>query len=55
MKVLGLETDLPLVRRDERNRIEAKTQDDWYLFLYGLLRCESIRSRWWVPDPQTFH
>jgi hypothetical protein len=39
----------------EPNRVEAKSEDAWYLFLYGMLRREDTRSRWWVPDPQTLH
>jgi hypothetical protein len=35
--------------------IEAKTPDDWYMFLYAILRSDEVRSRWFVPDPQTFH
>jgi hypothetical protein len=39
----------------EKASVEAKSEDDWYLFLYGMLRREDTRSRWWVPEPQTFH
>jgi hypothetical protein len=36
------------------NPVEAKSEEEYYKFLFTLL-CREPRPNWFVPDPQTLH
>jgi len=36
------------------NRVEAKSEEEYYKFMFTLL-CQEPRPNWYVPDPQRLH